>query len=113
MGVKIEISGDNFGNDAELFNGTTIKDGVDIKISDSNFKDRIKMFNDTEIGNVIDEVEKKMETLPRNSAEYNDLSKITKMGHDSKEIRGQIIKHIGMFANGVLQNVVSHLITGI
>ena len=112
MGIKIEISRDSFGNNVEIFNRSKIKDGVDIKISDNEFADKVKMFNDVELGEVVDELQRKMEMMPKDSSEYRGLLRITEMEHSGKDIRGQIISHIGMFANGVLQNVVAHMITG-
>lgn len=67
-----------------------------------------------ELGEVMQKAEEALQELDPSSTEYASLSQVIQTGRtgNRRELLKKIGMHIGMFAEGVLQNIVSDAMCG-
>ena len=116
MGITIKIEGITTGKDAKILNGAKFKaDGdYNLEIRNNQFKDGIELFNNMEMGEVMKEIGDALQEMDTSLPEYKALNKLVlnTKGKNEMLVQKRMMKHIGKFAGGVLENIIANAVTG-
>lgn len=116
MEVKIKLNGIKAKDGAKVLTGAKIRgDGkCDIQTENIEISGNAELLTDMELGEVMQKTEEALQELDSSSTEYASLSQIvqTERTGDRRELLKKIGIHIGMFTEGVLQNIVSDVMCG-
>lgn len=115
MGVKINLNNIKMTGNSQLMNNAKIHGGSDFEVSANTLElsDSAKVLDNLEIDSVIDRIEKEVAKMDVTSDEYRSLKNIVDTKTAGKKIvMSGIVKHLGRFTEGVLQNIISDMISG-
>lgn len=115
MGVEITVQGLKASGSSEILNRMKINDSevCDITIKQSELLNRASMLNDMEINCVVNQIEDEMKNMDHFSPEYLSLKNLSETKSEGRsEILRKIKNHLTSFAGGVLQNLISDIISG-
>lgn len=115
MEIKIQLDGVRVRDEAKVLTGVKLKGNgkCDIHARNTEVFGKAHLLTDMEIEEVVERAETVLQELSPSSAEYDSLSQVIQVGRKGsrKELLKQIGMHIGVFAQGVLQNIVSDVIS--
>nr|WP_295274948.1 hypothetical protein [uncultured Blautia sp.] len=111
MGINIRLDGITIKDNAEMLTNVKIKKDSQLEVETKNVElcNKAKLLTDLEVEEVVNLVEKEMERMNIFSKEYDSLKGIVQNRNNR---RNEIIKHLSIFTGGVLQNVISDVISG-
>lgn len=111
MGINIRLDGITIKDNAEMLTNVKIKKDSQLEVETKNVElcNKAKLLTDLEVEEVVNLVEKEMERMNTFSKEYDSLKGIVQNRNNR---RNEIIKHLSIFTGGVLQNVISDVISG-
>ena len=111
MGSNIRLDGITIKDNAEMLTNVKIKKDSQLEVETKNVElcNKAKLLTDLEVEEVVNLVEKEMERMNIFSKEYDSLKGIVQNRNNR---RNEIIKHLSIFTGGVLQNVISDVISG-
>lgn len=116
MNIKVQLDGVKVYNDAKVLTGVKIRSGGDLEIKARNLEvtDKAEVLTDMEIEEVLKRAESALQELEPCTPEYFSLSRIVQAGNleNRTEFMKKIGKHISIFAGGILQNIISDVISG-
>ena len=110
MEVKIQLNGVKAKDGAKVLTGAKIRGDGKCDIQAEN----IEISGNAELLTDMEKAEEALQELDPSSTEYASLSQVIQTGRtgNRRELLKKIGMHIGMFAEGVLQNIVSDAMCG-
>lgn len=116
MEIKIQLDGVTVRDEAKVLTGVTFKGNgkCDIQARNTEVSGNAQLLTDMEIEEVMERAETVLKDLDPSSVEYASLSQVIQVGRKGsrKELLKKIGMHIGSFTEGVLQNIISDVISG-
>lgn len=112
MSSEITISGLDIGEDARFLNDVTISDdNIKVRVENINVKGKLELLNDVEIDSVVSALRDRVPNMDHDSEEYKEINEIIHTaGHDKKNRREKMLRHLGNFSQGVLASILANLI---
>lgn len=111
MGIKINISGAEISGNARVLNNASIRGVDDVNVEAKNLQvsgDALVLEN-LEINSVLEELNKRVQQMDKNSYEYERIQKILKVKRwNKKKFAKSVVKHLSEFSQGVLASVVAN-----
>lgn len=115
MGVTINLNNIKMSGNSQLMNNAKIHGTSDCSVSADNLElsDSAKTLNDLEINSIMDRIELEVSRMDPSSEEFSSLKNIVNAKSvGKKKVISEIARHLGRFTEGVLQNIISDIITG-
>ena len=116
MNIKVQLDDVKVHDDAKVLKGVRIIGNGDLEVKASNLEvtDKAEMLTDLEIEEVLKKAESALQEIAPCAPEYSSLSEIVQTGKlkNRAELMKKIGTHMGTFAEGVLQNIISDVISG-
>ena len=111
--IKIEISNVKANGNSKIMNDAHFcGDGnAEVKVNQIEADENTSILEGLDIDTLMENVERQMEDMDKESSEYRSLCEIVKNSNSDKQSLGKmLIKHIGTFAGGVLQGIITECI---
>lgn len=116
MNIKVQLDDVKVHNDAKVLSGIKIRGDGDLELKTRNLEviDKAEVLTKVEIEAVLKRTESVLQELAPCTPEYSSLSEIVQKGNmeDRTELMKRIGKHMSVFAEGILQNIISDVISG-
>lgn len=111
MGINIKLDGITIKDNAEMLTNVKLKNNSQLEIETKNVElcNKAKLLTDLEVEEVVDLIKEEMKMMNTSSKEYTSLKQIVQNRNNR---RNEIMKHLSNFTGGVLQNVISDVISG-
>lgn len=116
MNVNVQLEGIKVHDEAKVLKGVGIRGNGDFEIKASNLEvtDKAEVLTDMEIEEVLERAESALQDLAPCTPEYSSINEIVQTGKQKNraELIKKIGKHMGTFAEGILQNIISDVMSG-
>lgn len=116
MNMNVQLEGVKVHDEGKVLKGVGIKGNgdLDIKVKNLEVTDKAEVLTDLEIEEVLKKAESALQDLAPCTPEYSSISEIVQTGKQKNraELIKKIGKHMGTFAEGILQNVISDVMSG-
>lgn len=110
MGIIIDMSNAEIGGSAQVLNNAGIRGNEDATVSLNGAKimDKADVLENLRIEPFLEELQTVVSETDVNSPEYGSMKQIVESRDKNKDtIVEMIVKHIGAFSQGVLENVLA------
>lgn len=114
MGIKINMSNAKIGGNTQVLNNAQIAGNADatVEMNGIEVQGNAAVLNNLRIDPFLDELQSAVDRMDLGSPEYRSMRQIVESrDKDRDTILGMIAKHIGMFSQGVLENVLAAYIS--
>lgn len=114
MGINISLSDMKINDNAKVLNNASIKSNEDVSINlqSMEINGQAAVLNDLEIDSVLQELNKRIQKMDKNSDEYFRIQEILKVKRwKKKNFINCVIAHMGEFSQGVLASVLANFLT--
>lgn len=116
MDVKIQLNGVKVKDEAKILTGAKIRGNGKCNIQAENIEisGNAELLTDMELEEVMEKAKAALQELDPSSTEYTSLNQIIQEGRseNKRDILRKIGMHIGIFTEGVLQNVIADIVSG-
>ena len=114
MGIRINMSNAKIGGNAKVLNNARITGNVDadVEMSRTEIMCNAEVLNDLRLDPFLEELQAALDGMDSNTPEYDSMKQIVgSQCKDRDTVIGMIVKHIGLFSQGVLENVLAAYIS--
>ena len=116
MAINIKLDDVSISDHAKVLTGARMSETADFDVQAEKVKvyGDAQFLTDMQIESVVKKAENALQELPESSPEYSSLRKIVQdsKSKNKREVLRKIGIHLGIFTEGVLQNIIADVISG-